>query len=266
MITQAQDFLDETNKLYELLKDDAERKLATPTLFRDWTVEDVIGHLHIWNHGANLTLTDGDGFHAFFAQAIKESGPRGLKDFEIKYLGDLKGVALLEKWHEFAQEVCENYLNIDPKMRLKWAGPDMSALSCITARLMETWAHGQEVYDAMGADRVNTDAIKNIAYLGINTFGWTYACRKMTPPAEVPYVKLTAPSGAIWEWNDPENENRVEGDAAQFCQVVTQTRNIADTDLKVSGPIATEWMGMAQCFAGAAAEPPAPGARHKAVA
>ena len=61
-----------------------------------------------------------------------------------------------------------------------------------------------------------------------------------------------------------EAENRVEGSAVDFARVVTQVRNIADTQLEVSGPIATEWMGMAQCFAGAAEPPPPPGSRYRA--
>ena len=77
----------------------------------------------------------------------------------------------------------------------------------------------------------------------------------------VPYVRLTAPSGAIWEWGEPETEDRVEGSAVEFCHVVTQGRNIADTDLAVSGETAVEWMAIAQCFAGGPEEPPAPGQR-----
>ena len=84
------------------------------------------------------------------------------------------------------------------------------------------------------------------------------------PPGAMPYVKLTAPSGAIWEWNDPANPDRVEGAATEFCQVVTQTRNIADTALKVTGPVATRWMEIAQCFAGPPETPPAKGVRHTA--
>ena len=75
----------------------------------------------------------------------------------------------------------------DPKARLKWPGPDMSARSSITARLMETWAHGQEVYDHLGVVRQNADRIQNIVVLGVNTFGWTYATRKQTPPGPMPH-------------------------------------------------------------------------------
>jgi uncharacterized protein (TIGR03084 family) len=76
-----------------------------------------------------------------------------------------------------------------------------------------------------------------------------------------PYVRLIAPSSAVWEWNDPAADSRVTGDALDFCQVVTQVRNVADTKLEVVGAAATRWMAIAQCFAGGPADPPKPGER-----
>ena len=59
---------------------------------------------------------------------------------------------------------------------------------------------------------------------------------------------------------------RVEGAAVDFCKVVTQTRNVADTALRVSGPVAADWMTIVQCFAGPPEDPPAPGTRGGAAA
>ena len=98
--------------------------------------------------------------------------------------------------------------------------------------------------------------------LGVNTFGWTYATRKQTPPGPMPHLVLTAPSGAVWAYGEPSETERITGRADEFCQVVTQTRNVADTGLQVTGPVATDWMSKAQCFAGPPETPPAPGTRH----
>ena len=114
-----------------------------------------------------------------------------------------------------------------------------------------------------GQERSASDRIKNVAVIGINTFGWTFANRGLSAPAVRPYVRLTAPSGATWEWNQPDQKNLVEGDAVEFCQVVTQTRNIADTTLKVVGESANAWMSVAQCFAGPPENPPAAGTRFR---
>ncbi|MFN7165064.1 MAG: maleylpyruvate isomerase family mycothiol-dependent enzyme, partial [Hyphomonas sp.] len=149
----------------------------------------------------------------------------------------------------------------DPKARLKWAGPDMSARSSITARLMETWAHGQEIYDHAGKVRKNENRVRNIVTLSVNTYDWTYITRGEKSPGRMPFLVLTAPSGEVWTHGEPSESERIEGLAEEFCQVVTQTRNILDTNLKVTGRIATDWMSKAQCFAGGPSPPPAAGTR-----
>jgi uncharacterized protein (TIGR03084 family) len=133
-----------------------------------------------------------------------------------------------------------------------------------TARQMETWAHGQAIYDLMGVKRQPTDRLRNIAEIGVRTYGWTFANRGIPVPGPIPHVRLVGLSGSVWEWNDPSPENAVEGSVLDFCQVVTQVRNVADTALKVTGEPARTWMSLAQCFAGPAEDPPCPGTRYTA--
>jgi uncharacterized protein (TIGR03084 family) len=152
----------------------------------------------------------------------------------------------------------------DPKHRVKWAGPDMSVRSSITARQMETWAHGQAVFDRLGLDRQEADRIRNIAHLGVNTFAWTFRNRGEDVHEPAPFVVLAAPSGAQWTWGEPSDTERVEGSAVEFCRIVCQTRNVADTQVRTAGPVAARWMSLAQCFAGPPHDPPAPGTRKKA--
>lgn len=259
---QAQDFRDESEAIHALLSPLADADYAKPTLFKGWTIDEVLRHLHVWNIAADLALSDAEAFRAFLGQMA--AGIRGgrLPDFEKHYLEGLSGTKLRDAWIAQVREMTPRFANADPKMRVLWVGPDMSVISSITARLMETWAHAQAVYDALGVDRVDADRIGNIVRLGVNTFGWTFKNRKEEPPGPMPRLKLTAPSGAIWEYG--EGEDLIEGSASEFCQVVTQCRNIGDTSLKVSGPVATRWMAIAQCFAGPPQDPPPVGARHKA--
>ena len=178
-----------------------------------------------------------------------------------KELGDLPAPELLEAWIRTCHDMAEKLGASDPKRRLPWFGPDMGVRMFTTARFMETWAHGQDVFDLMRVPREATDRIQSIAVLGVKTFGWTFVNRGLEPPGPPPYVHLTAPSGAVWEFNEPSEASTVRGQALEFCQVVTQGRNIADTDLAVVGDVATQWMSVAQCFAGSAADPPKPGER-----
>ena len=258
---QAQDFRTESNALYAIVAPLGDDDLNQPTAFKNWTIDDVIGHLHIWNVAADLSLRDEEAFRTFFAKVAASFQKGSLKEFEREYLDGLSGTELVATWQRGYQQVADHFAKADAKARLPWAGPSMSARSSITARLMETWAHGQEVYDLLGIERQNGDHIQNIVMLGINTFGWTFKNRREEVPAQMPYLVLTAPSGDIWTYGEESGEQRIEGLAEEFCQVVTQTRNIADTNLKTTGDIAADWMAKAQCFAGAPVDPPPPGTR-----
>jgi uncharacterized protein (TIGR03084 family) len=107
----------------------------------------------------------------------------------------------------------------------------------------------------------HADRIRPIAELGVRTFGFTFVNRGLEVPAAPPHVRLEAPSGAIWRWNEPSEDELIAGRAVEFCQVVTQVRNVADTKLEVRGETAGRWMAMAQCFAGPPEDPPPPGQR-----
>jgi uncharacterized protein (TIGR03084 family) len=264
MFQQPSDFRDESEELYRLLARLADADFERKTQFKDWTINDVLRHLHVWNWAARLSLDDPDAFGDFRARLFEafQQG-RAVGEFEKQWIDDAKGRALLEKWREFYLAMADRFAAADPKKRVAWAGPDMSVRSSITARLMETWAHGQEVYDLLGVEREDGDRIKNIAVLGVNTFGWTFTNRGLAVPPDLPRVELTAPSGETWTWNEPSDDNYVAGRASEFCQVVTQVRNVADTNLEVVGETARRWMSIAQCFAGGPEEPPAPGTRHR---
>jgi uncharacterized protein (TIGR03084 family) len=273
MLEQATDFGAESEALFRLLEPLSDAELAQPTLFKGWRIEQIIGHLHLWNLAADHALSDVAQFDAMMAGIGPHMAGGGtLAEYESAWLaglpGDqgrmgLSGRALLQRWRAQFSDMLARFHAADPKARVKWAGPDMSVRSSITARLMETWAHGQAVYDRLDTERVDTDRIRNIVVLGVNTFGWAYKIRGLAVPARVPYLRLSAPSGAQWTFNEPAGEDTIEGSAAEFCRVVTQTRNVADTALKVSGDGARHWMSIAQCFAGAAHAPPPPGSRHR---
>ncbi len=258
---QPADFLQVSEQTYALLANLGDEDFKRSTRFKNWTIDEIVAHLHVWNWAAEQVLVDVSVFQRFVADFLALKDPTGLRRYERSWLGPLHGQALLKAWREQYVKTAERFQTVDPKMRTKWVGPDMSARSNISARLMETWAHSQAIFDLLGVQRIDTDRIRNVAVMGINTFDWTFINRKQPVPGVRPYIRLTAPSGAIWTWNDESEIDRIEGSATQFCQVVAQTRNITDTNLKVLGDSATSWMSIAQCFAGVPQPPPAPGTR-----
>ena len=263
-LQQAYDFRDECNAVYSILENLKEQDYEMPTQFKGWTFNNVIGHLHVWNYAADISLKDGDEWKNFANSALQALGNgSSMNEFEQTITKGIQGPELLSTWKEYYTEMTERFAVADPKKRVKWMGPDMSVRSSISARHMETWAHAQELYDSLGLDRINEDRIKNIVIIGNNTFKWCFTVHKKTLPSIRPYLKLASPSGEIWEYNEISEEHKIEGLAEEFCQVVTQVRNIKDVNLKLTGDIAKEWMSVAQCFAGGAEQPPLPGTRKK---
>lgn len=265
MLQQVADLRAEADELYGLLDTLTDADWERPTLFKAWTVNDVVQHLHMSDVMAATAATDPVAFRALRAdiQARRDTGMSRVEETRAR-LGDPRGRVLLEQWRAELDRLCGLLDARDPSDRIPWAGPDMGVRMFATARQMETWAHGQEIWDVVGRERTATDRIRNIAEIGVRTFGWTFANRGLPVPSDPPHVRLTAPSGAIWAWHAPDADSSVVGDAVAFCQVTAQVRNVADTGLAVTGETARRWMAIAQCFAGPPEDPPAPGTRRTA--
>ena len=163
MLDQALDFKNECDALYEVIRSLSNEDLKQKTGFKEWTINNIIGHLHTWNIAANRSLTSDSEFANYVSLFnVEYSKRQKMSDFENVFLEGREGQDLIELWHKFYPEMSNRFKEADPKKRVKWMGPDMSVKSSITARLMETWAHGQAVYDILGIVRKNQDHIKNI--------------------------------------------------------------------------------------------------------
>jgi uncharacterized protein (TIGR03084 family) len=262
MLQESVDLIAEADELHGLLRTLAPADWSRETTFMRWTPWDVVAHLHFFDLVSLVSLSGREAFAArrdeLVARMAKGEGSSQIARDE---LGQLSPGELLVRWHTTCREMATQLGASDPERRLPWFGPDMGVRMFTTARLMETWAHGQEIYDLVRATRAPTDRLRHICVIGVRTFGWTFANRRLPVPGPAPHVRLVAPSGAVWEWNAESESGLVEGSALDFCQVVTQTRNVADTRLRVTGEAATRWMAIAQCFAGGPVDPPKPGER-----
>jgi uncharacterized protein (TIGR03084 family) len=149
----------------------------------------------------------------------------------------------------------DELLTVVDGRKLPWFGPPMSAASMATARLMETWAHGLDVADALGVDRPPTARLRSIAHIGVRTRDFAFAVNNLAPPADPFLVQLRAPDGSTWSWGPEDAAQRVTGSAQDFCMLVTQRRPRSALDVAATGEDAERWLGIAQAFAG----PPGPG-------
>ena len=224
---------------------DADLSRATPAA--GWTIGDTVGHLWFFDREATTAIVDPDEFARILDEAINQPDA-----YLARTLSEGKelGAELPAVWRRTRSELLAALRATPPSTKVPWFGPPMSPASFATARLMEYWAHGQDIADALGVTRQPTDRLRHICHLGVRTRGFSYVVRGMTPPEADVYVELTGPGGDTWTWGDTGSADRVSGSALDFCLVVTQRRLAADTDLEVAGSVATEWMSIAQAFAG----------------
>ncbi len=264
-LQQITDLRAEGEELHALLATLKDTDWARETQFKRWTINDVVQHLHIADQMAFLSATDEAGYDAYRAdvEAERAKGINWVADTRRR-LGDLTGARLHERWRSYLAGLCDALAAKPAQARLKWPGPGMGVRMFATARQMETWAHSQAIYDLLGVQRpAASPRLRNIAEIGVRTFAWAYRNRGREEPSTPPYIRLETPFGEVWEWNEFSTDNAVIGDAIAFCQVVTQTRNMADISLRLHGATAEDWMRIVQCFAGPANDPPSPGTRFR---
>ncbi len=211
-----------------------------------WDVRDTISHLLVGNAKGYLAATDPEGFAAELPQVLAD--PPGYLEGWLEAGRGLEKLQLMAAWDTGFARMVEAFAALPPGTKVPWYGPPMSPPSFATARLMEYWAHGQDIVDAAGMSRVPTARLKHIAHLGVRTRGFSYAVRGMAVPEGEVRVTLAAPDGSTWEWGN--GDDAVVGSAEGFCLRVTQRRHRDDTDLVTTGPLADDWMDHAQCFAG----------------
>ncbi|HYQ36716.1 MAG TPA: TIGR03084 family metal-binding protein, partial [Mycobacterium sp.] len=207
-----------------------------------------IGHL-LWTDRVALTaVTDEAGFAAALEAA--QADPIGFVDSAADELATVAPAELLTDWRVTRGRLHEALLTVPGGRKLPWFGPPMSAASMATARLMETWAHGLDVADALGVKRPATERLRSIAHIGVRTRDYAFAVNNLAPPTEPFRVELRAPGGETWTWGPPDAAQRVTGSAEDFCFLVTQRRPLGALDVTAHGPDAQRWLGIAQAFAG----------------
>lgn len=243
------DLRDESDQLTEQLSGLSVEQWGRATPAASWTVGDQVTHLAFFDDATLTALRTPEKFRGF-ADTLMAEG----MDFPDRIANNhrtLTPQAMLTWLVDSRNELLTELAAQDPKARLPWFGPDMSTASCATARLMETWAHGRDIYDALGVEPSPGPGLRSIAHLGVSTFAFSHTLHGIDIPDEPVYVELRSPTGEVWSWGAPGAVNRVHGPAEDFALVVTQRRHWTETALVVEGPVAAQWLDIAQAFAGA---------------
>lgn len=233
---------DVSNVLGELSADDW--KAPTPAV--GWTVADHISHVQFFDQRALLALVDPEEFAADRDALIARSP----HDPSIDLGRSIPFDELFRTWERGAELLIQGARRVDPTKRVPWYGPSMSVPSFLTARLMECWTHGHDITEATGRPAIVTSRLRHVAHIGIGARAFSLRINGMEPDGRPVFVRLDAPDGSVWQWGPPDADDRVEGEALDFCLVVTQRREPSESMLRVHGEAARSWIAVAQAFAG----------------
>jgi uncharacterized protein (TIGR03084 family) len=252
MTALLRDFAEERAVLFELIDGLSVETWDLPSPAQGWTLRDCVSH-----------LADFDDRAALICQGLEPpANPReGVLTRAQLDARALSPAAMVSWYAESGRKLIESMQGMQGmqgKERLPWAGQAMSARSFLTARLMEHWSHGLDVFDAAGATPVDTDRLRHIAHLGYISRDYAYRAHGLAAPSTPLRVVLEAPSGDEWTWGPEDAPDRISGSAGDFCRVVTQRIHPSDTALRAEGDAAREFLSIAQAFAGPPGEGRAP--------
>jgi uncharacterized protein (TIGR03084 family) len=242
------DLLAETEVLDDLVRPLDEAGWHTPTPAPGWTIRDQVVHLARTDEAARLSAVDPDDFTRWREEVRRD------RDAVMARLSaedrDKSGAEVLAWLHRARRQLVDDVRDLDPKHRVPWFGPDMTVVSSITARIMETWAHGQDCFDALERDHPASGNLRHVALIGTLAFANSFRAKGREVPDVRVRVELDAPGGGRWVFGSADATEIVRGTAEDFCLVVTQRRHLADTDLVAEGDVAAEWLTIAQAYAG----------------
>jgi uncharacterized protein (TIGR03084 family) len=239
----------ESDELVGCLSGLTAEQWSLPTPAAGWSIQDQVSHLAFFDDTTRLALTDPARFDREAGQLMAAG-----MDFPDRVAATYRAHAAgrIRAWFVEARERLVATLgDDDPRRRVPWFGPDMSVASSATARLMETWAHGQDIYDTLGLPHPPSPGLRSIAHLGVATFAFAHALNGIDVPTEPVAVRLDSPQGGTWSWGPQHAPNRIAGPAEDFVLTVTQRRHWTQTALTVDGVVARRWLDIAQAFAGA---------------
>jgi uncharacterized protein (TIGR03084 family) len=242
------DLAAESDELDALVAPLDEAGWRQPTPAAGWDIAHQIVHLAWTDQAAVLAATDKAGWDEIVLQAIADVD--GFVDTAADEGAQQTGAEILAEWRTARAALGDVLRAVPAGEKLPWFGPPMSPTSMATARFMETWAHGLDVTEALGAVRAPSDRVRHVVHLGVRTRDFSFGAHQLAAPTEEFRVELKAPSGEIWAFGPEDAAQTVTGAAYDFALLVTQRRHRDDLDLVAVGADADRWLDVAQAFAG----------------
>ncbi|WP_230466279.1 TIGR03084 family metal-binding protein [[Actinomadura] parvosata] len=224
----------------------AEDDWSKPTPAVGWTIAHQIAHLAAADANVLIALRAPEEFDAVLKQA--EAAGSRYADLDAAAGAARPRSVLLEQWRAGRREVAARLRDVPADQVFPWYGSQADATLMVPLRLMETWAHGQDVFDTLGVEHRPTNRLRHVALLGVMGRELSFHAAQLPPPAEPFRVELTGPDGETWAWGPEDAAQRVQGSALDFCLRVTRRRPLAETGLTAVGQDARTWLDVARVF------------------
>jgi len=232
--------------LERILDDLTTSEWTNPTPSVGWTVADQISHLRFFDERATMALSDPEAFSAD-RERIIAGAPH---DPSVDAGRSLAAADLRGEWKRHSERLRSVAKVAPADQRVPWYGPAMSVPSFLTARLMECWAHGHDVCEATSRPPIVSDRLRHVAHIGYHARPFSLLVNRLPADDRPVRLELEGPGGGTWVWGPSDADDRVIGEAYDFCLVVTQRRRPEESQLVVLGDSARRWIDVAQAFAG----------------
>jgi uncharacterized protein (TIGR03084 family) len=224
----------------------AQADWSVPTPAAGWTIAHQIAHLAAADANVLIAIRTPEAFGVVLKET--EAAGSGHADLEAAAGAAKPRSVLLKQWRDGRAEVASALRDLPLGQGFPWYGSQLTAALMVPLRLMETWAHGQDVFDALGASRRPTSRLRHVAALGVLGRELSFYAARLPLPAEPFRVELTGPGGENWAWGPEDAAQRVQGSALDFCLRAAQRRPLAGTGLTAVGEDAQTWLENARIF------------------
>lgn len=213
-----------------------------PTPATGWTVRDTISHLADYEHLAADVISGGTEIERW--QQTKDLD--ALRAEAVKKGRAMRPQDVIEWWRGGRAKVVEPLSHMSGDERVQWIQGDMSARTFATFRLLETWAHGLDIYEALDIEIEDTTRIRHICWLGWKTlpFAFKQAGEDYSPIR----VEVIGPEYYKWVFGPEDSPDLIKGQAGDWARLVVRRIAPEKTHLKVTGEVAEKALEVAQAY------------------
>lgn len=214
--------------------------MVTPS--KPWTVRDTIAHLADFEELAADTIAGGTRIQRW----RNASDLDALRKEAIKKGRGMRPQDVIEWWRGGRAKVVEPLSHMGAESRIGWIDGDMSARTFATYRLVETWAHGLDIYATLGLEVEDTTRIRHVCWLGWKTL--PHAFKEAGEDYEPVRVEVIGPGYAKWVYGPAETNQVIKGSASDWARVAVRRTKLAATHLKYEGEYARKALQVAKAY------------------